>query len=139
MSPPTQHHSFFRNYPFIKKKLPSPPLCFGQTTANHHPTPHCGFTLIGNQKKTIIQAYTRPGKNAKASYSVKSHLRPQTLTAVKVSKQQPPPPPSPQPCAFDTQLRVRTVPGLFVSLHSAVNGITTRYCLTFEHVYWGYI
>ena len=45
----------------------------------------------------------------KACYSVKSDLtRPQTLTAVKVSKQQPP-----QPCAFDTQLRVRTVPGLF--------------------------
>ena len=49
----------------------------------------------------------------KARYSVKSPLtRPQTLTAVKVSKQQPPPPP-PQPCAFDTQLRTRTVPGLF--------------------------
>ena len=45
----------------------------------------------------------------KACYSVKSDLtRPQTLTAVKVSKQQPP-----QPCAFDTQLTVRTVPGLF--------------------------
>ena len=45
----------------------------------------------------------------KACYTVKSHLtRPQTLTAVKVSKQQPP-----QPCAFDTQLRARTVPGLF--------------------------
>ena len=44
----------------------------------------------------------------KAFYTVKSHLtRPQTLTAVKVSKQQPP-----QPCAFDTQLRARTVPGL---------------------------
>ena len=45
----------------------------------------------------------------KACYTLKSHLtRPQTLTAVKVSKQQPP-----QPCAFDTQLRARTVPGLF--------------------------
>ena len=45
----------------------------------------------------------------KARYTVKSPLtRPQTLTAVKVSKQQPP-----QPCAFDTQLRARTVPGLF--------------------------
>ena len=45
----------------------------------------------------------------KACYTVKSHLtRPQTLTAVKVSKQQPP-----QPCAFDTPLRARTVPGLF--------------------------
>ena len=45
----------------------------------------------------------------KARYTVKSpSTRPQTLTAVKVSKQQPP-----QPCAFDTQLRARTVPGLF--------------------------
>ena len=45
----------------------------------------------------------------KACYTVKSHLtRPQTLTAVKVSKEQPP-----QPCAFDTPLRARTVPGLF--------------------------
>ena len=45
----------------------------------------------------------------KARYTVKSPLtRPQTLTAVKVSKQKPP-----QPCAFDTQLRARTVPGLF--------------------------
>ena len=63
----------------VKKKLPSPPLCFGQTTANHHHTPHCGLTLIGDQKQT--------------SYTVKSHLTtPQTLTAVKVSKQQPPSP-----------------------------------------------
>ena len=93
----------------LNKKVPSPPLCFGQTTANHHPTPHCGLTLIGDQKQTIIQAYTSPGKIAKASYTVKSHLtRPQTLTPVKVSKQQPR-----QPCAFDRQLRVRTVPGLF--------------------------
>ena len=77
----------------VKKKLLSPPLCFGQTTANHHPTPHCGFTLTGDQKQTIIQAYTSPGKIAKASYTGKSHLtRPQTLTAVKVSKQQPPSP-----------------------------------------------
>ena len=39
----------------------------------------------------------------KACYTVKSHLtRPQTLTAVKVSKEQPP-----QPCAFDTPLRAR--------------------------------
>ena len=77
----------------VLKKLSSPPLCFGQTTANHHPTPHCGLTLIGDQKQTIIQAYTSPGKIAKASYTVKSHLtRPQTLTAVKVSKQQPPSP-----------------------------------------------
>ena len=84
----------------VKKKLPFPPLCFGQTTANHQPTPQCGFTLIGDQKQTIIQAYTStsPGKIAKASYTVKSHLtRPQTLTAVKVSKQQPPPPPPPSP------------------------------------------
>ena len=45
----------------------------------------------------------------RACYTVKSHLtRPQTLTAVKVSKQQ-----LPQPCAFDTPLRARTVPGLF--------------------------
>ena len=45
----------------------------------------------------------------KARYTVKSPLtRPQTLTAVNVSKQQPP-----QPCAFDTLLRARTVPGLF--------------------------
>ena len=45
----------------------------------------------------------------KARYTVKSPLtRPQTLTAVKVSKQQPS-----QPCAFDTKLRARTVPGLF--------------------------
>ena len=45
----------------------------------------------------------------KARYTVKSPLtRPQTLTAVKVSKQQPP-----QPCAFDPQLRARTVPGQF--------------------------
>ena len=45
----------------------------------------------------------------KARSTVKSPLtRPQTLTAVKVSKQQPP-----KPCAFDTQLRDRTVPGLF--------------------------
>ena len=45
----------------------------------------------------------------KARYTVKSPLtRPQTLTAVKVSKQQPP-----QPCAFDTQVRARTVPVLF--------------------------
>ena len=45
----------------------------------------------------------------KACYTVKSHLtRPQTLTAVKVSKEQPP-----QPCAFDTPLRASTVPGLF--------------------------
>ena len=45
----------------------------------------------------------------KARYTVKSPLtRPQTLTAVKVSKQQPS-----QPCAFDTHLRARTVPGLF--------------------------
>ena len=45
----------------------------------------------------------------KTCYIVKSDLtRPQTLTAVKVSKQQPP-----QPSAFDTQLTVRTVPGLF--------------------------
>ena len=73
----------------FKKTLLSPPLCFGQTTANHHPTPHCGLTLIGDQKQTIIQAYNSPGKIAKASYTVKSHLkRPQTLTAVKVSKQQ---------------------------------------------------
>ena len=44
----------------------------------------------------------------KACYSVKSDLtRPQFLTAVKSQKQQPP-----QPCAFDTQLTVRTVPGL---------------------------
>ena len=38
----------------VKKKLPFPPPCFGQTTANHHPTPHCGLTLIGNQRQTII-------------------------------------------------------------------------------------
>ena len=45
----------------------------------------------------------------KARYTVKSPLtRPQTLTAVRVSKKQPP-----KPCAFDTQLRARTVPGLF--------------------------
>ena len=45
----------------------------------------------------------------KARYAVKSPLtRPQTLTAVKVSKQQ-----LPQPCPFDTQLKARTVPGLF--------------------------
>ena len=96
----------------LKEKLPSPPLCFGQTTANHPPTPQCGFTLIGDQKQTIIHAYTGAGKIANEGMLhckiVKSYLtRPQTLTAVKVSKQQPP-----QPCAFDTQLRVRTVPGL---------------------------
>ena len=67
----------------VLKKLPSPPLCFGQTTANHHPTPHCGLTLIGAQRQTITQAYTSPGKIVKASYTVKFHLtRPQTLTAV---------------------------------------------------------
>ena len=48
----------------LKEKLPSPPLCFGQTTANHPPTPQCGFTLIGDQKQTIIQAYTGAGKIA---------------------------------------------------------------------------
>ena len=107
----------------FKKKLPSPPLYFGQTTANHHPTPNCRFTLIGDQKQTIIQAYASPGKIAKASYSVKSHLtRPQTLIAVKVSKQQPP-----QPCAFDTQLRVRTFPGLFGKAgHNGLNNGCAR-------------
>ena len=82
----------------VKEKLPSPPLYFGQTTANHPATPQYGFTLIGDQKQTIIQAYTSPGKIAKESYAVVSHLtRPQTLTAVKVSKQQPPPPPPASP------------------------------------------
>ena len=33
---------------------PSPPLCFSHTTANHSPTAHCGFTLIGDQKQTFI-------------------------------------------------------------------------------------
>ena len=36
------------------KKPPSPPLCFGHTAANHPPTAQCGFTLIGDQKKTVI-------------------------------------------------------------------------------------
>ena len=40
----------------LQEKLPSPPLCFGQTTNNHLPTPQCGFTLIGDQKQTIIEA-----------------------------------------------------------------------------------
>ena len=72
-----------------------------QLPCNHPPTTHCGFTLIGDQNQTIIQAYTSPEKIAKASYTVKSHLtRPHTIFAVKVSKQQPS-----QPCAFDTQLR----------------------------------
>ena len=65
------------------KSLPSPPLCFGHTTANHPPTAHCVFTLIGDQKQTIIQAHSSPGKIAKASYTsqiVKSHLmRPHIL------------------------------------------------------------
>ena len=76
---------------------PSPPLCFGHTTANHPPTAHCGFTLISDQKQTIIQAYTRLGKIAKASYTVKSHLtRSHTLTAVSL-KAATPPSPSPSP------------------------------------------
>ena len=52
------------------KSLPSPPLCFGHTTANHPPTAHCWFTLFGDQKQTIIQAHSSAGKIAKASYTV---------------------------------------------------------------------
>ena len=95
----------------LKEKLPSPPLCFGHTTANHLPTPQCGFTLIGDQKQIIIQLYTGAGKIANEGMlhcKISLNKATQTLTAVKVSKQQ-----LPQPCAFDTQLRARTVPGLF--------------------------
>ena len=48
----------------LKEKLPSPPLCFGHTTANHLPTAQCGLTLIGDQKQIIIQLYTGAGKIA---------------------------------------------------------------------------
>ena len=77
-----------------KASLPTPVL-IAHTTANHPATAHCGLTLIGaDQRQTIIQAYTRPEKIAKASDTVNSHLmRPQTLTTVKVSTQPPPPPP----------------------------------------------
>ena len=70
------------------RKPPSSPLCFGHTAANHPTTSHFGFTLIGDQRQTIIQAYTSPGNIAKASHTVQSHsTRPHTLTTVKVSKQ----------------------------------------------------
>ena len=93
------------------EKLSLPTHVLWSQTANHPPTAHCGFTLIGDQKQTIIQAYTSPGKIAKASYTVRSHsTRSHTITAVKVSKQQPS-----QPCAFDTQLRA-THPLLELSL-----------------------
>ena len=72
---------------------------------------HWGFTLIGDQKQTIIHAHTSPGKIAKPSYTVNAILtRPHTLTAVRVSKQQ-----TPQPRASDTQLRA-THPLLVLSL-----------------------
>ena len=116
----------------VSKQQPFPPLCFGQTTANHHPTPHCGFTLIGDQKQTIIQAYTStsPGKIAKASYTVKSHLtRPQTLTAVKVSKQQPPPPPpSPVLLTHTSELEL--------SLGCLAKQALTTSSLNFERLHW---
>ena len=48
----------------VKVSKLSPPLCFGHTTANHLPTPQCGFTLIGDQKRIIIQLYTGAGKIA---------------------------------------------------------------------------
>ena len=56
------------------KKPPSPPLCFGHTAANHPPTAHCGFTLIGDQKQTIIQAQTSPGKNCQGILHCKVSL-----------------------------------------------------------------
>ena len=108
-----------------------PPLCFSQTTANHPPTAHCGFTLIGNQKQTIIQAYTRPGKTAKASYTVKTHLMElETLTAVKVSKQEPP-----LPCAFDRKLRL-THPLLELSLGCLAKQALTASPLNFGRPQW---
>ena len=95
------------------KNLPTPPLCFSHTLANHPPTAHSGLTLIGDEKQTIIQAYTRPGKIPKPSCTVKSYSsRPHSLNAFKVSKQ-----PSPSPLCFwhTTQSQpstVRTVPEL---------------------------
>ena len=38
------------------QKPPSPPLRFGNTTANHPPSAHCGFTLIGDQKQTLYHS-----------------------------------------------------------------------------------
>ena len=38
------------------KKPPTPPLCLGHRAANQPPTAHCGTTLTGDQKQTIIQA-----------------------------------------------------------------------------------
>ena len=38
-----------------KVTLPSPVL-WSHSCPNHPPTAHCGFTLIGDQKQTIIQA-----------------------------------------------------------------------------------
>ena len=102
------------------QKPASPPLCFAHTTANHPATAHCGLTLIGDQKQTIMQAYTRPGKIAMASYTVNSHLtRPQTQRN------------HPQPCAFDTQLRV-THPLLELSLGCLAKQVLTASPLNFE-------
>ena len=38
------------------QKPPSPPLRFGNTTANHPPSANCGFTLIGDQKQTLYHS-----------------------------------------------------------------------------------
>ena len=46
------------------KRLSTPPLCFGRTTATHRPTAHYSLTLTGDQKQTYIQACTGPGKIA---------------------------------------------------------------------------
>ena len=66
--------------------------CNWWSKANYHSALHCAGKIA----------------NEGMLYCKISLKRPQTRTAVKVSKQQPP-----QPCAFDTQLRARTVPGLF--------------------------
>ena len=113
-----------------KATLPTPVL-IAHTTANHPATAHCGLTLIGDQKQTIIQAYTRAGKIAKASHTVNSDLmRPQTPTAVKASTQ-----PPPQPCGFDTQVRV-THPLLDQSLGCLAEQVLTASPLNFARSHW---
>ena len=61
------------------QKPPCPPLCFGHTTANHQPTAHSGFILI-DQKQTIIQACTSPGKNCQGILHCKFSLNEATYS-----------------------------------------------------------
>ena len=113
------------------KAPPCPSLCSGHTTTNHPPTAHCGLTLMGDQKKTIIQAYTSPGKNPQGNLRCQIHLRrPHTLTAVKVSKRI-----ATQPCDFDTQLRA-THPLLEPPLGSLEMQALTASPLHFERPQW---